>query len=341
MPVLEVIEPGLLTTVQDLGRWGYQQYGVPVAGAMDGYALRLANRLVGNEESAAGLEITMLGPILKFCQPAVIAITGGDLMPQINGRSAAMWEVLAIEADDILDFAGMREGCRAYLAIAGGVEVPVLMGSRSTYIRGQLGGYQGRQLKKGDCLKVGSSTKAIAAGTKVPVALIPEYSDEYMVRVVLGPQDDYFPPESIAAFLSETYTVTAEADRMGYRLDGAKIAHKAGADIISDGISLGSIQVPGHGMPIVMLADRQTTGGYTKIATVISSDIPVLAQAKPGDRLRFSQITVGEAHTILAEIEAKISAWDPSRPANIPSGPCRRFQIKVDGGVYQVEIREG
>ncbi|MGI6093572.1 MAG: biotin-dependent carboxyltransferase [Veillonellaceae bacterium] len=341
MRVLEVIEPGLLTTVQDLGRWGYQQYGVPVAGAMDGYALRLANRLVGNAENAAGLEVTMLGPVLRFCQSTLIVITGGDLMPQINGCSAAMWQTLAVESGDVLDFGGLQSGCRAYIAIAGGIDVPVIMGSRATYIRGQLGGYQGRQLKKGDYLESGNKTKDVAVGTRIPAELIPMYGDEYKVRVVLGPQDDYFPPESIAAFLSETYTVTTEADRMGYRLDGAKIAHKAAADIISDGISLGSIQVPGHGMPIVMLADRQTTGGYTKIATVISSDIPILAQAKPGDKLRFSEITVGEAHKILRETEIKLAAWNPSRSVEVLTSPCRRFRIKVDGCFYEVDVREG
>ncbi|MDD4599910.1 KipI antagonist [bioreactor metagenome] len=340
MQILEVIESGLLTTVQDLGRWGYQKFGVPVAGAMDGYSLRLANRLVGNQDNAAGLEVTMMGPTLAFCRSACVAVTGGDLSPQINGQDIAMWETVAVEAGDILSFAGLESGCRAYIAIAGGIEVPVVMGSRATYLRGKLGGFQGRQLRKGDCLEVGRSNSEVTIGSRVPAGLIPEYGEDYRVRVVLGPQDDYFTVESIAAFLAAPYIVTLEADRMGYRLEGAKIPHKAAADIISDGISLGSIQVPGHGRPIVMLADRQTTGGYTKIATVISSDIPMLAQAKPGDRVRFSQITVAEANSILRTMEEKLAAWNPIRPIVVQSGDCRSFQVKVNGCVYQIEVRE-
>lgn len=333
MHLCEIIQPGLLTTVQDLGRPGWQQLGIPAAGAMDSYALRLGNRLLGNEENAAGLEITMLGPELRFRGDAVMALTGGDLTPRLNDRELPMWETFAIRAGDQLTFGDIRCGCRSYLAVAGGIAVPVVLGSRSTYLRGRLGGVEGRQLQAGDVLWAKRPRRPALPGMRVPDALIPSYGREIAVRVVLGPQDDYFPAQSIDVFLSEPYRVTTKADRMGCRLEGPKISHKGGADIISDGIPPGAVQVPGHGMPIVMLADRQTTGGYAKIATVISGDLPKLAQAKPGDIIRFSRISVAEAWEILRDMEGKLACWQENKA-------CHAYRITVDGNVYTVVVRE-
>ncbi|QBS36658.1 biotin-dependent carboxyltransferase [Thermaerobacter sp. FW80] len=333
--VFEVVAPGLLTTVQDRGRHGYQAFGVPVAGAVDEYALRIANLLVGNDENAAGLEITLLGPTLRVLAPTVIAVTGADLGATRNGQPLPLWEAVAVEPGDEIRFRGVKQGCRAYLAVAGGIDVPPVMGSRSTYLRGGIGGIGGRALKAGDVLEAGGLFRAdepattrrpraavcgrrgdadgsdaspgeVArqiAGRRVPAEFVPRYGSPITLRVVLGPQDDHFTPAGVATFLSAEYVVTVEADRMGCRLDGPTIEHAGPADIISDGIPLGAVQVPGHGRPIVMLADRQTTGGYPKIATVISVDIPRIAQAKPGDRVRFAAVSRDEAVRLYRERE--------------------------------------
>jgi len=342
MVVFQVIEPGFLTTVQDLGRWGFQQYGVPVSGAMDLYALRLGNRLVGNHDCAAGLEVTITGPTLRILEQTLIAITGGDITPQLNGQPFPMWETVAVERGDYLTFAGLRRGCRAYITVAGGIDVPVVMGSRSTYLRGRLGGLDGRLLKTEDYLEtVGSAARQIAPGTQVPAALLPAYRAHIEARVILGPQMDFFPSESVGAFLSETYKLTDQADRMGYRLEGAKIKHADQADIISDGIAPGSVQIPGDGLPIIMLADRQTIGGYTKIATVISSDLGKLAQAKPGDTICFHGISLDEAHSILGDMEQALLRWQQSLDgACLPECGSKKYQMSINGQQFHVEIKE-
>ncbi len=305
MEIFEVIQPGPLTTVQDLGRHGYQQYGVPVSGAMDNYALRVANLLVGNSEGEACLEITLLGLRLRVLKDAVVAITGADLNPMLNNSSLPMWEAVMVGGGDTISFPRPKRGCRSYLAVAGGIDVPKVMRSRSTYIRSRIGGLEGRPLRAGDRLKSGKARPGILE-RKLPPQYIPEYQDQNELRVILGPQDDHFTENGIHSFLHSEYTISTQADRMGYRLEGPRIEHKAGADIISDGIPLGAVQVPGDGLPIVLLADRQTTGGYVKIATVITVDTPKLAQAKPGDKVRFLQITEEDAHRSLREYEQTI-----------------------------------
>lgn len=295
---LEVMEPGLLTTVQDLGRRGYERFGVPVAGAMDGYALRAANGLVGNPWGAAGLEMTIAGPKLQATQNCLIAVTGGDLSLHVQGRRMPLWTALYVRRGWTISFKGRQSGCRAYLAVAGGIAVPLVMGSRATYLRGGFGGYEGRALRAGDVLPLGEPACSLLdqAGQQLPEDLRPDYGDAPTVEVILGPQDDRFTKEGMATFLSSEYTVDPVSDRMGYRLEGPRIAHKTSADIVSDGIVLGAVQVPASGQPIVMMADRQTTGGYTKIATVVSADIPLLAQCMPGrSRVRFRVTTVDAA----------------------------------------------
>jgi antagonist of KipI len=295
---LEVLEGGLLTTVQDLGRYGYERFGIPVAGAMDPFALRAANALVGNAWDQAALEITITGPVLRARQSCLIAVTGGNLTPRLNGREIPLWTAIFVRRGGIIDFGGRKSGCRAYLAVAGGFDVPPVMGSRSTYLRGSFGGFKGRALQQSDVLPVGSSRVHLPslAGACLPAEGLPPYSDELEVQVIFGPQDDYFTEEGLATFLSGEYQVSLTADRMGYRLQGPVIAHKETADIISDGIALGTVQVPADGQPIIMMADRQTTGGYTKIAAVVSADMPLLAQCLPGkSRIRFKASTVEEA----------------------------------------------
>jgi len=304
MEIFEIIQPGAYTTVQDKGRFSYQQFGVPVCGVVDSFAYRVANALVGNFQGQAVLEATIFGPTLKVLNQGLIAVTGGNLTPLINNASLPMWESVAIYPDDILQFKGVKTGCRAYIAVAGGIDVPKVMGSRSTYVAGKIGGINGRPLAAGDRLSKGEGMGK--AGGRVPSNLIPAYSDDIEIRVILGPQDDYF-SESIEKFFASTFKVSTKANRMGYRLEGATITHRGKVEksIISEPSVPGGIQVPPDGQPIILLVE-QTVGGYTKIATVISPDIGKVGQAKPGDRIHFRKVELEEAHQILKEEEEKI-----------------------------------
>ncbi|HAL48276.1 MAG: KipI antagonist [Chloroflexi bacterium] len=307
--ILEIQSAGLLTTVQDLGRTGYQRFGVAVAGAVDATALRVANILVGNREGAASLEITALGPKAVFLSDTVIAVTGADLGALIDGQSIARWQSVSVVSGSVLEFSGPSDGMRAYLALAGGIDVPVVMGSRATFVPGGLGGFDGRALAPGDVVRAlpTANTNGLR-GPGLPEDIVPPvYGKEHEVRVVLGPQEAAFTTTGVSTFLSSPYAVTAESDRMGCRLEGPVIEHESRPDIVSDATALGSIQTPGNGQPIVLLADRGTTGGYPKIATVISPDIGLLAQAMTGDTVRFTAVTVGQAHDILREQEAMIA----------------------------------
>ena len=258
--VLQVAQPGMLTTVQDLGRWGYQGIGVPVAGAMDAYALRVGNLLVGNPEGEAALEATFMGLTLKVLADTVIAVTGADLGATLNGAPLPMWRSVSVSKGDGIAFQQPKRGVRAYLCVSGGIDVPVVMGSKSTYARAKIGGYHGRALQQGDVLQAGTPKEKPSIGRRLPQSLIPNYGGDVTLRVVLGPQDDYFTQERIQTFLSSEYTVTPQMDRMGIRLEGTAIEHSRKADIVSDGIALGSVQVPGDRQPIVMMADHQATG---------------------------------------------------------------------------------
>lgn len=296
---ITVLNPGLLTTVQDLGRVGYQQFGVSVSGVMDPRAAAIGNILVGNPQGEAVLECTLMGPQLKFETDEVIAVTGGDLSPTLDGQPVPTYAALAVKAGQTLRFGAPKAGCRAYIAFAGGLDIPLVMGSRSTYMKAAIGGFEGRKLQKGDALGLRAPVAGYANLHQRAIA--PEFVPRpvYTLRVVLGPQDDAFTPEGVATFLGSEYTVTNEFDRMGCRMDGPAIQHKNGGDIISDGIAFGAIQVPGSGKPILMGADRQTTGGYTKIATVISADFRLLAQLKAGDKVRFEAVSVQAAQQAL------------------------------------------
>ena len=290
--VLECRLPGMLTTVQDGGRWGYQGKGMPVAGAMDLPSFRLGNILAGNDENEGALEVTLLGPTLFVAEgEGMAAVTGADLGFQVNGRPAPMWTAVAVGAGDVLSFSGPRSGCRAYLCLSGGVDVPPVMESRSTYTRARVGGFQGRALKKGDIVRCGEPLPLWrkCEGLVCPEALRPCYLPDAPLRVVPGPQDDLFTEKGKETFYGSDYAVSNSADRMGYRMDGPEIEHTGAADIISDAIPLGAVQVPGHGKPIVMLADRQTTGGYTKIGVSARWTSPPCPSAFRGRRSAFTK----------------------------------------------------
>jgi len=292
-----------------LGRFGFQRFGVPVSGAMDSYACVCANALVGNEATEACLEVTLLGPELQALIAVQVAIAGANFSIRVNGKQVSMHETLNLDKGDILAFNGSAEnGCRAYLAVRGGIDVPIVLGSRSTYVRGCFGGIEGRSLKTGDVLRAAAPSEALKEKRVLPVELTPKYGEEFAVDVVLGPQDDMFTPEAVETFLSQTYIVTTESDRMGYRMDGPAIKHRDSTEIVTDALIPGAVQVPGSGRPIVLMRDAQTTGGYPKIATVTTPGVSRLGQAKPGDRIRFKQISLTEARASYLEFHSLLNS---------------------------------
>jgi biotin-dependent carboxylase-like uncharacterized protein len=280
-----------MTFIEDLGRYGYQRYGVAVSGVMDQYAARFANFLAGNHENAAVLEGVLKGPSLTFSDDTFFAITGAACPYTLNGQPIALWQTQGAKAGDTLSSGFCTQGIRSYIAVAGGIDVPMVMGSRSVNMKGQFGGLNGSPLKQWDILPTGKPF-GNAAVRAVKPEYIPQYPPEIDVRVVMGPQDDAFTARGKQTFLNTTYKVSPSSDRMGIRLQGEKIECQAGADIISDGIAFGSVQVPGDGYPIVMMAERQTTGGYTKIATVIVADLMRFAQARPETLVRFHETSL-------------------------------------------------
>ncbi len=294
---LSISRPGILTTVQDLGRFGFRRFGMPASGAMDSPALRLANRLVGNPDGAAALEMTIQGPELDFEHDAVIAMTGADLSPAIDGAPVPNWTTLAIKKGTRLAFGARRGGARAYLAIAGGFEVPMVLGSRSTHLRSETGGFLGRPLRKGDELVAGipPAEDGTRIGTTVPVELRPNYHADPTVRLVLGPQIEHFAEDAVRTLTQNRSTISPQSDRMGYRLAGPPLVHTGAPEIVSDATPPGAIQVPANQQPILLMVECQTTGGYPKIGVVISADLPLAAQLMPGDGLAFEVIRVAEA----------------------------------------------
>ena len=320
---LVVLKPGLLTTVQDLGRYGAQKYGVVVGGAMDAFALRVANLLVGNAEGAAGLEMTMVGPELLFTEAALISVCGGGLSPVLNEREVPLWTTVYAPEGSRLRFEPAPSGCRAYLAVAGGLDVPLAMNSRSTYWRAGIGGHEGRALRAGDRLRAGAPSpgsrrlaerlageargSAAAVGRwSVAPELLPRYAASPTVRSVAGQELELFDEDSASRFFREAYTVKAESDRMGYRLAGGELRLREGRELVSSAVTFGTVQVPPDGQPIVLMADRQTTGGYPKIAQVASVDLPLLAQVRPGGRVRFQAVSLREAQRLYLSREQGI-----------------------------------
>lgn len=289
---MHIIKAGSLTTVQDVGRYGYMEYGVGESGAMDRYSFERANWLVGNDNNEAGLEITLMGPEIEFDDNTIIAFMGADMDVEIDGIPIKRGRAYEILKGQKLSFGYAKSGIRTYLAISGGINVPVVMGSRSTNLMCNIGGMYGRKLLNDDELEIGNGKIRDKSELMRRRADVNTYSGDICVRVIKGPQDDYFTEGGIKTFLNNDYKVTPESNRMGIRLSGEKIESKNGMDIVSDGITFGSIQVTSAGLPIILMADHQTTGGYAKIATVVKEDLPLLAQARPGDSVRFKCVTL-------------------------------------------------
>ncbi|MFD2248183.1 biotin-dependent carboxyltransferase family protein [Pontibacter ruber] len=325
---IKVLKPGLLTTIQDTGRYGYQKEGIIVSGSMDKVALRIANLLVGNEQQAAALEITLLGPSLYFEADHLIAITGADLSPGIDGEPVKLWRPILVKKGGTLSFRAPVLGCRAYVAVAGSFDVSKVMGSYATYLRAGLGGFQGRALQTGDVIsckganeKTAAYIQELSAGigqsnhkqaSWAPGAeLYPAYEENPSIRAIKGPEYDLFTVSSQEYLWSEKFQVTTESDRMGYRLQSEQLSLTDSQELISSAVTFGTVQVPAEGQPIVLMADHQTTGGYPRIAQVITADLPKLAQVQPGKHIRFEEVSLEKAQQLYIEQEQKIEqlAW--------------------------------
>ena len=306
--ILEIMYPGMLTSVQDLGRYGFGRFGVAPSGALDCFSLRIANLLVGNREDQACLETMLLGPGIRVLADIVIAVTGGNLQPKRNKQPIEMWRSHIFRQDDILTFEAPIGGFRAYIAVGGGVDVPPIMGSKSTNLPSGFGGHQGRALRKNDILLSElPSVDLNVADRAFDSVWVPLYYDKWTLRILWGPQHDHFPADSQDIFLNSAYQMSPDSDRTGIRLQGPAIQPKSGIpeSIISEGVISGAIQIPGDGKPIIILGET-VTGGYRKIATVISADLPKLGQIKPGDQIKFAAVSQDEARQALLEIEDTI-----------------------------------
>lgn len=346
---IKIANGGFMTTIQDMGRFGYQETGMAVSGVMDTRSASLANILVGNDETEAVIEVTMMGPMMEFTKDNIIAVTGGDLGAKLDGKPLPRYEAVLVKAGQTVSFAGMFSGSRAYIAFAGGLDVPVVMGSKSTNLKSKVGGYEGRKLGAGDEIGFAAPKTWLPNMSKRKLAPDDMTAREYTLRVVMGPQDDCFTEKGIATFLGSTYTVSNEYDRMGCRMQGDIIEHKNGGDIITDGISFGAVQVPSHGNPIVMMADHQTTGGYTKIANVISVDLPKLAQCMPGFKIHFKKVEIDEAQDLYCAQKEEFAALKEAlntqaEPANdtqavaLAAAMSEHKTCWSDAGVYRVVV---
>ena len=294
---VNILRAGMLTTVQDIGRQGHRAAGVPLSGAMDRFALRVANLLVGNPENTPGIEFTLAGPELVFAKDVIVAVGGGDF------GALRPWQPALVRSGERLKFGHARRGCRGYLAVAGGLKIPPVLGSCSTFLRGGFGGWKGRALRDGDVLKAKGSTRRFGGKWHVDKRILPAYSAAPEVRIVSGAQADEFGGE----IFSEEFGVSSQSDRMGVRLKGAVLVRRASGEVASATVVPGTIQVPPDGQPIVLMADAQTIGGYPQIGHVISVDLPVVAQLRPGDTVRFRAVTLAEAHELLLARERALA----------------------------------
>jgi antagonist of KipI len=302
MGVIQVQEPGLFTTVQDLGREGFGPLGVSASGAADAISLRLGNRLVGNAEGAAGLEMTLLGGTFLFPEGAVIALAGSDFGATLDGKPVELWTAFESRPGQALRLGPTRSGARCYLCVRGGIAVKLFLGSASTHILSGLGGHDGRALRKGDVLNIGAASVSTRE-RRLSARALNELQPRKILRVTPGPQSDWFPESSQRLFYASTYRVAEESNRMGLRLEGAPIPAPAGGRMISEGVALGAVQVPEGGLPIVLFVEQQTTGGYPKIANVISADFHSLGQLRPRDEIRFERVDWETARALLREQE--------------------------------------
>jgi len=305
MSLIEVRSPGLLTTVQDLGREGFAPMGVSASGAADPVALRIGNRLVGNPESAAGLEMTLLGGTFIFPEHAEIALTGSDFRATLDNKRVELWSSSEVRAGQTMRLEATHTGARCYLCVRGGILVKMFLGSASTHLLSGLGGFEGRALRKGDVLKIGTAGGGFRTfrRRKVATRALEKLAPRKTLRVTAGPQSDWFSEVTREVFYRTAYGVAEESNRMGLRLEGAPIPAEAGGEMISEGVSLGAVQIPASGLPIILFVEQQTTGGYPKIANVISADMSSLGQLRPRDEIRFELVEMETARMLLAEQE--------------------------------------
>lgn len=339
--MITFVKGGLLTTIQDTGRKGFQRFGMPPAGAMDQFAMKLANVLVGNPQRTEVVETTMLGPTIHFGTDEVFAICGGDFSPHLDGRPIENNRAYLGRAGTLLELPAAKSGARAYIAFVGGLEAELKMGSRSTYVKAGIGGVQGRPVRDGDTIALPAPSNFLPNWPQrfAPSDFGVSYSAQPTVRVTLGPQDELFTEKGKADFFADDYVLTAENDRMGFRFTGPEIeyARENTGNIISDGICFGSVQVT-NGQPIVMMADRQTTGGYPKLACVISADLPLMAQLKAGDSCRFQFVGVEEAQELyLAQVRL---LDDLAKRLQGKQDKPRQFRVTIQDKVFEVQVEE-
>lgn len=319
-----VLHPGVLTTVQDRGRTGHQREGIPASGAMDELSLRVGNMLIGNDENTAALEMTLVGPTLRFDEQTLIAFTGADLGASVDGTRIPPWRPVSIAAGAIVTTEAAARGCRGYLAVAGGIDVPPVLGSRATYVRAALGGVDGRPLRRGDMVSCGAPSelsrriaaaivergvpaKVVAGRWSAAPSLIPFFRSGAAIRLLNGEHTSLLNAGSRERLFGAEFRVGAQSDRMGYRLEGPELELETPMEMLSEGVVFGTLQLPPGGTPIVLMADRQTTGGYPRIGEVASVDLPFLAQLKPGDRLRFGPISLEDAQRLYLARESEIA----------------------------------
>jgi len=310
MSLIEVRAPGLLTTVQDLGREGFGPMGVSPSGAADPVALRIGNRLVGNADGAAGLEMTLLGGTFVFPERAEIALTGADFHATLDDTAVVWWRSAEVRTGQTLRMGPTRSGARCYLCVRGGIDVKLFLGSASTHLLSGLGGFEGRALRKGDVLKIGVAGGSFRTFRKRSVAAraLAQLAPRKVLRVTAGPQSDWFSEETQKSFYAGTYRVAEESNRMGLRLEGAAIASTVGGEMISEGVSLGAVQITAGGLPIILFVEQQTTGGYPKIANVISADLSSLGQLRPRDEIRFELVELETTRALLVEQEKMLAS---------------------------------
>ncbi len=341
VPFLKVLQPGILTTVQDTGRFGYQRLGYTQSGAMDDFALRIGNRLVGNPENEAGLELTFFGEEFLFLCDAVIAVTGADFCPEINGSTIPMWQSILVKKDSVISFRNRKYGARAYICVRGGVDVPRILNSKSTDLKSAFGGYMGRKLQAGDILSIPRiDLPADYIDKRFPEELVYTnyrwHDQPLTIRVTLGPDKDNFTEKGYKTLLESEYEISEKLDRQGYQLVGPRIEHSTkGPNIITNFTSLGAVQVPGAGTPIILMKDRQTSGGYAKIANIISPDISKLAQRGMGDKISFESVDISQTRDLFIDQEKTISKTELDLIRR-----CVSFKVQVDDESYIVKIEE-